>query len=198
MGDLIHVSGDLDAQPRKYLDEFNCSPQIEEPIAVSKHASVQNSEDELLDPEPFLCLPSFMRQALQLPDGAPKVMKPGRLPELKSASSPTSDTSTMSIPPPPGLDPPSPAKNSHDFKILFTGYDQEKHADFELVPRLIGKRGCNMMPIKKIGADVRVCGRGSGYLEVPGPGGKLVERDEAFQLAVSCGTQLSGKHSIRV
>ena len=38
---------------------------------------------------------------------------------------------------------------------------QEKHAEFELVPRLIGKRGCNMLPIQNIGAAARVCGRGT-------------------------------------
>ena len=38
--------------------------------------------------------------------------------------------------------------------------DKDKHAEFELVPRLIGKRGCNMLPIQKIGAAARVRGRG--------------------------------------
>ncbi|CAE7172362.1 unnamed protein product, partial [Symbiodinium pilosum] len=36
------------------------------------------------------------------------------------------------------------------FTVIFSGYDHDKHAEFELVPRLIGKRGCNMLPIQKI------------------------------------------------
>ncbi|CAE7803961.1 celCCD, partial [Symbiodinium necroappetens] len=74
------------------------------------------------------------------------------------------------------------------FTVVFTGYDHEKHAEFELVPRLIGKRGCNMLPIQNIGAAARVCGRGSGYKEVHTADGQTVEKDETLQLAVACRT----------
>lgn len=74
------------------------------------------------------------------------------------------------------------------FTVVFTGYDHEKHAEFELVPRLIGKRGCNMLPIQNIGAAARVCGRGSGYKEVHTADGQTIEKDETLQLAVACRT----------
>ena len=82
-----------------------------------------------------------------------------------------------------------PKPKSFNFAVVFQGYDLKTHADFELVPRLIGRRGCNMAPIYNTGAGARVRGRGSGYKEVRTPCGDY-ERDETLQLAVSCRSQL--------
>ncbi|CAE7350934.1 best-6 [Symbiodinium natans] len=71
-----------------------------------------------------------------------------------------------------------------NFAIIFKGYDLEKHAAFELVPRIIGRNGDNMKKIYRIGVDVRVRGRGSGWKEVKSPHGNY-ESDEPLQLAVS-------------
>ncbi|CAE7529015.1 unnamed protein product [Symbiodinium natans] len=104
-----------------------------------------------------------------------------------------SPSSNVAIRPPPGLsqDIGEVAKvyPSHSFgtsfAIIFKGYDPEKHAAFELVPRLIGRNGDNMKKIHdQTGARVIVCGRGSGWIEVKSPHGYF-ERDEPLQLAVS-------------
>jgi len=84
------------------------------------------------------------------------------------------------------------------FTVVFTGYDHEKHAEFELVPRLIGKRGCNMLPIQNIGAAARVCGRGSGYKEGHTSDGQTVARDETLQLAVACRTSEMHEAALRL
>ena len=91
---------------------------------------------------------------------------------------------TRRIPPPP---PPRLLRNfrNFNFAIIFKGYDPEKHAAFELVPRLIGRNGDNMKKIYRTGADVRVRGRGSGWKEVKSPRGNY-ESDEPLQLAASC------------
>lgn len=34
-------------------------------------------------------------------------------------------------------------------KFVFNGFDASNHADFELVPRLIGRKGCNLRPISQ-------------------------------------------------
>lgn len=159
----------------------------------SKPALFWDESDNEASFEPFLCLPSYMRQALQLPSDEvrlspnPKVEAQYR----KSTACLSSQDFINGVPSPPGLEKlcPSASAKRYDFKVIFAGYDQDKHSDFELVPRLIGKRGCNMLPIKRLGADVRVCGRGSGYLEIPAPSGELLERDEALQVAVSCRTK---------
>merc|ERR1712107_713062 len=39
---------------------------------------------------------------------------------------------------------------------------------FDLVPRLIGRNGCNTRKIAEAGAKVRIRGRGSGHLELNG------------------------------
>ena len=102
-----------------------------------------------------------------------------------SKEDPTSAGLGHKIRSPPGL------KLTHDFKIKFTGYDPGKHAEFELVPRLIGRAGCNMASIRtKTGAGVCVSGRGSGKLEAAAPNGELVERDEPLHMAVSCRSRL--------
>ncbi|CAE7309935.1 unnamed protein product [Symbiodinium natans] len=79
-------------------------------------------------------------------------------------------------------------KPTYDFNIMFPGYDQQQHLEFELVPRLIGRGACNMAAIKKTGAGVCICGRGSGYLEKAAPNGKRRERDAPLHVAVSCST----------
>ena len=92
--------------------------------------------------------------------------------------------------------PPRPDSSQHrsqkqrnfqnfNFAVIFHGYDLEKHADFELVPRLIGRNGDNMKKIYRTGVDVRVRGRGSGWKEVKSPHGNY-ESDEPLQLAVWC------------
>ena len=164
-------------------------PGLVEPKPAYTH-SAQSDTDESF--EPFLCLPSFMRQALQLPKDDIHPAIPQSCPPKMAVDSRAPPPDATIIPSPPGLEPDRAlAKSPHDFKIIFTGYDQDKHADFELVPRLIGKRGCNMLPIKKMGADIRVCGRGSGYLEIHLANGQLIERNEVLQVAVSCRTLLS-------
>jgi len=89
------------------------------------------------------------------------------------------------------------ARFPFDFKVVFSGYDHEIHAAFELVPRLIGKGGRNMIPFPRMGAAARVCGRGSGYLEVQTADGQQCERDDALQLAVACRTPEIREQSLK-
>ncbi|CAJ1453384.1 unnamed protein product, partial [Effrenium voratum] len=60
--------------------------------------------------------------------------------------------------PPPALPPqPSSAEEnrrrgkcgSYAAKFVFSGFDPQIHSDFELVPRLIGRKGCNLRPISQ-------------------------------------------------
>eukprot|EP00931_Biecheleriopsis_adriatica_P058673 TRINITY_DN3498_c0_g1_i6.p1 TRINITY_DN3498_c0_g1~~TRINITY_DN3498_c0_g1_i6.p1 ORF type:complete len:359 (+),score=65.80 TRINITY_DN3498_c0_g1_i6:110-1078(+) len=49
------------------------------------------------------------------------------------------------------------AKKTFTCRYVFTGYDVDRFADFELVPRLIGRGGSNMRPIAKAcGGKVRI------------------------------------------
>jgi len=64
-------------------------------------------------------------------------------------------------------------KGTYNFTVFFNGFDPEQHSDFEMVPRLIGRQGCNMKPIYSTGAMARVWG-GDG---------------DMLQLAVSCDTE---------
>lgn len=64
-------------------------------------------------------------------------------------------------------------KGAYNFTVFFNGFDPEQHSDFEMVPRLIGRQGCNMKPIYSTGAMARVWG-GDG---------------DMLQLAVSCETE---------
>ncbi|CAE7564332.1 unnamed protein product [Symbiodinium natans] len=83
-------------------------------------------------------------------------------------------------------------RGAFDFTVVFSGYDHDKHADFELVPRVIGKGGCNMLPFPRMGASARVCGQGSGLCEIeehPGHGDNQVDKNETLQLVVCCSTQ---------
>ena len=111
------------------------------------------------------------------------------LPFMASPSGFANKKNTPPPPPPPGL-LPAPSQKQRNFQnfnfaIIFKGYDLEKHAAFELVPRIIGRNGDNMKKIYRIGVDVRVRGRGSGWKEVKSPHGNY-ESDEPLQLAVSC------------
>ena len=69
------------------------------------------------------------------------------------------------------------AARKWDFVIFFMGYDPDLHKEFELVPRVIGRGGCNMTPIWTTGAKARVRGRGSGQDD---------SDDAMLQLAISC------------
>ncbi|CAE7407696.1 unnamed protein product [Symbiodinium pilosum] len=80
-------------------------------------------------------------------------------------------------------------RGAFDFTIVFSGYDHDKHADFELVPRVIGKGGCNMLPFPRMGASARVCGQGSGICEVEAHGQNQIDEDETLQLVVCCSTK---------
>jgi len=80
-------------------------------------------------------------------------------------------------------------QDAYQIQILFTGYDPEKHADFDLVPRLIGRKGCNMVPIFSTGAKARVRGAGSGHFDSTSPNGEPAEADLQLQLVISSPTK---------
>ncbi|CAE7218052.1 unnamed protein product [Symbiodinium natans] len=107
------------------------------------------------------------------------------LPFLPSPSGFANEKIAPPPPPTPSSTKPQAAFRNFNFAVIFTGYDLEKHAAFELVPRLIGRNADNMKKIYKTGAGARVCGRGSGWKEVKSPHGNY-ERDEPLQLVVSC------------
>lgn len=71
-------------------------------------------------------------------------------------------------------------RSKHKFTVYFEGFDPELHRDFELVPRLIGRQGCNMKPIYNTGAMAEV--RGGTDLPAARDG------HDMLQLAVSCST----------
>lgn len=71
-------------------------------------------------------------------------------------------------------------------KFVFN-IDMEQHADFELVPRLIGRGGKHMRDIAQAcGGKVRIRGRGSGHKEQQKRGQPAVEADVPLQIALSC------------
>lgn len=53
-------------------------------------------------------------------------------------------------------------------EIFFPGYNSEHHADFELVPRLIGRRAANVKEIATAGARVAIIGEGSSAVPACG------------------------------
>eukprot|EP00933_Yihiella_yeosuensis_P006648 TRINITY_DN11137_c0_g1_i6.p1 TRINITY_DN11137_c0_g1~~TRINITY_DN11137_c0_g1_i6.p1 ORF type:complete len:503 (-),score=134.00 TRINITY_DN11137_c0_g1_i6:298-1806(-) len=72
-------------------------------------------------------------------------------------------------------------------KVVFTGFDPERDGDFELVPRLIGRRGCNMQAVSAAcGGKVRIRGRGSGQREHLKSGRSLAEADVPLQISLKC------------
>ncbi|CAE6956608.1 dbo [Symbiodinium natans] len=59
-------------------------------------------------------------------------------------------------------------------RFVFTGFDVTNHADFELVPRLIGRKGCNLRPISEAcRGKIRVIGgdgsQRAGYFGMDSP-----------------------------
>jgi hypothetical protein len=72
-------------------------------------------------------------------------------------------------------------------KFIFGGFDVDRDADFELVPRLIGRGGVNMRNIARAcDGKVRIRGRGSGHQEQQKGSRVLVEADVPLQIALSC------------
>jgi len=72
-------------------------------------------------------------------------------------------------------------------KFSFGGFNVDRDADFELVPRLIGRGGVNMRNIARAcDGKVRIRGRGSGHQEQQKGSRVLVEADVPLQIALSC------------
>jgi len=72
-------------------------------------------------------------------------------------------------------------------KFVFTGIDLDRDAEFELVPRLIGRGGQHMRAISDAcGGKVRIRGRGSGHREEQKRGRPPAEADVPLQIALSC------------
>mmetsp|Transcript_45691 Transcript_45691/g.121174 ORF Transcript_45691/g.121174 Transcript_45691/m.121174 type:complete len:398 (-) Transcript_45691:198-1391(-) len=72
-------------------------------------------------------------------------------------------------------------------KFIFVGIDLDRHADFELVPRVIGRGGEHMKAVARVcHGKVRLRGRGSGYREQHKGGKPPAEADVPLQLALSC------------
>jgi len=73
-------------------------------------------------------------------------------------------------------------------KFSFVGYNCEKHKDFDLVPRLIGREGCNMRAIATDDCKVRIRGRASAHFDVL-RNGVAREADTPLQIALSCSNE---------
>lgn len=72
-------------------------------------------------------------------------------------------------------------------KFVFDGIDMDRHADFDLVPRLIGRGGSHMREIAQAcGGKVRIRGRGSGHKEQQKRGRPAEEADVPLQIVLSC------------
>jgi len=72
-------------------------------------------------------------------------------------------------------------------KFVFAGFDIDRDADFELVPRLIGRGGANMRDIAEAcDGKVRIRGRGSGHREQQRGSHVASEADVPLQIALSC------------
>lgn len=72
------------------------------------------------------------------------------------------------------------------YTVVFPGHDIDLHHDFELVPRLIGRKGENMHKIVTASnGKVRIRGRGSGHCEVK-RSNVTQEADIPLQIALSC------------
>lgn len=134
-------------------------------------------------------------------------------PEVRPAPfSPTFSTPSWPVPPPfdaptlpPGLERPVPplppppqaaevelaprrrAGKAGQFlcRFVFTGFDAANHADFELVPRLIGRKGCNLRPISQAcRGKIRVSGWDGSQ-----PMGKYGTMDTPVEVTLSCHNQ---------
>jgi len=72
-------------------------------------------------------------------------------------------------------------------KFVFVGFDLDEDADFELVPRLIGRGGAHMRAVAEAcQGKVRIRGRGSGYMEQQKGGKPPAEAGVPLQIVVSC------------
>mmetsp|Transcript_48812 Transcript_48812/g.129372 ORF Transcript_48812/g.129372 Transcript_48812/m.129372 type:complete len:402 (-) Transcript_48812:207-1412(-) len=72
-------------------------------------------------------------------------------------------------------------------KFVFGGFDLGEDADFELVPRLIGRGGAHMRAVAEAcQGKVRIRGRGSGYMEQQKGGKPPAEAGVPLQIVVSC------------
>mmetsp|Transcript_24859 Transcript_24859/g.65323 ORF Transcript_24859/g.65323 Transcript_24859/m.65323 type:complete len:321 (-) Transcript_24859:127-1089(-) len=71
-------------------------------------------------------------------------------------------------------------------KFVFTGFDLVTDADFELVPRLIGRCGANMKEVAHVcHGKVRIRGKGSGHEETQ-KGRPPAEANVPLQIVLSC------------
>jgi len=139
-------------------------------------------------------------------------MWPAELPcqPLEQACSPHAPpAAAVGIAPPPGLPVPQvggkevgplaaschhPGQGDRRFtcKFIFVGIHADRDASFEIVPRLIGRGGCNMRTISEAcGGKVRVRGRGSGHRECSHSRRRSAEADVPLQIALSCRDQPS-------
>lgn len=81
----------------------------------------------------------------------------------------------------------SKPRKRYTCKFIFVGIDLDRHADFELVPRVIGRGGEHMKAVARAcHGKVRLRGRGSGYREQHKGGKPPAEADVPLQLALSC------------
>jgi len=70
-------------------------------------------------------------------------------------------------------------------RFIFSGFDATHHADFELVPRLIGRKGCNLRPISQAcRGKIRVSGWDGSQ-----PMGKYGTMDTPVEVTLSCHNQ---------
>lgn len=77
-------------------------------------------------------------------------------------------------------------------KFVFQGIDMMADADFELVPRLIGRGGSNTRSISEAcNGKVRIRGRGSGHKEQHKNSRAFEEADVPLQMVLSCQDQQS-------
>ncbi|CAJ1335992.1 unnamed protein product [Effrenium voratum] len=106
----------------------------------------------------------------------------------------------LPVPPPPS----APAEESrrrgktgaYAAKFVFSGFDAQHHADFELVPRLIGRKGCNLRPISQgCRGKIRVTGwDGSQPMKF---GSKSSTNDSPVEVTLTCHDQPSLDEGIR-
>lgn len=139
-------------------------------------------------------------------------MWPSELPcqPLEEAHSPYAPpAAALGIDPPPGLPVPQvggeevgplaascrrTGQGDRRFtcKFIFVGIQADRDASFEIVPRLIGRGGCNMRTISEAcGGKVRIRGRGSGHRECSHNRRRSAEADVPLQIALSCRDQPS-------
>eukprot|EP00440_Ansanella_granifera_P032807 gb/GFBE01035593.1/.p1 GENE.gb/GFBE01035593.1/~~gb/GFBE01035593.1/.p1 ORF type:complete len:335 (+),score=61.12 gb/GFBE01035593.1/:1-1005(+) len=84
-------------------------------------------------------------------------------------------------------------------KFVFTGYDLDRDASFELVPRVIGRGGSNIRPISNAcNGRLRVRGHGSGHMEYDEDTELFGEAKEPLHIAVTCLSQESLLEGMRL